>query len=61
MANVDRITRPVVTVDGAGESMDVTEGVDEEKMAIFGGISLVWPFFDFFLFPGSAEDCVVAA
>lgn len=37
-----------MTVDGAGESMEVEEGVDEEKSMIFGNISLVEPIFEFF-------------
>lgn len=50
----------VATVDDAGEFKEVTEGVSEEKLAIFGRVSLGEPIFGFFLFLESTGDCEVA-
>jgi hypothetical protein len=51
----------IVDSDGVVELNEVTYGVGEGKTMIFDEISLVEPIFELFLFPGSAEDCDVAA
>ena len=50
-----------MTANNSGESMEVIEGIDEEKTVIFDAISLVEAIFKFFLFLENTEDCVVAA
>ena len=60
MAVFDRVSRAVVVVDGAGKFEEVTDGVGEEKIAVFSQISLVESIFKFFLYSVSVEDCDVA-
>ena len=54
-----RVSRAVVLVDSAFEYVEVTDGVSEEIMVVFGEFSLVGPIFAFLLFPGSTGSCNV--
>ena len=49
----DCVCGAVVIVEGVVKLEEAGDGVGEEKMLIFGEISLVDPIFDVFLFPGS--------
>jgi hypothetical protein len=58
LAVIDRVSKAVVTVNGASGFGEVADSVDEEKTAIFGEFSHI---FEFFLLPESTRDCDMAA
>lgn len=64
LAVLDRVSRAVVTVDGAGEFETVADDVGDAEMANFWDISLVLApvvsIIAFFLLSESAIDCDVA-
>ena len=61
LANFERFSRAVVTVDDAEEFEEATDSDNVEKFAKSDDNLLVWSHFVFFGFTESAGECDVAS